>query len=116
MPALPCHPRVTVPQCLPSPATRMSPYLDVWPPLPPPCHRAPTDPTLIIHTCEVLKERILLKGRRVQAQFDLTPIAKRDLCGTSVTFSVLEDNGKVHGLPDCMTAPITALITAGGGL
>ena len=72
--------------------------------------------TLITHTCEVLKERILLKGRRVQAQFDLTPIAKRDLCGTSVTFSVLEDNGKVHGLPDCMTAPITALITAGGGL
>lgn len=48
-----------------------------------------------VDAVKMVKERIFLQGKRVQVQFDLTPIAKRDLCGTSVTFSVLEDDGTV---------------------
>ena len=48
-----------------------------------------------VDAVKTLKEKDLLKGKQVQIQFDLTPIAKRDICGTSVTFSVLQDDGSI---------------------
>ena len=48
-----------------------------------------------VDAVKLLKERLLLKGKKVQVQFDLTPIGKRDILGTSVTFSVLEDDGAI---------------------
>jgi len=46
-------------------------------------------------TARLLKERTMLKGKKLSAYFDLTPISKRNIIGCIVAFSELQDDGTV---------------------